>query len=187
MCYASRSIVRGLSTSQANDEPFRIRTASEAEARALLGVIQSSLSHPEGKGRRAGYLAAAQREELLVLERHDPRAHDWKACAFVEWHMRIDDVLTIRDLGTETSPPHAGMVKQLVLELLRSLNPVEALLKVRRDAADWTEILESIAGFEIEGDEYRRPYWINIWKWTRQAAGRPTRGGPRPNPVRGGR
>ena len=119
-----------------------------------------------------------------MLERSDGKTHDWRPCAFVEWHMRVDDVLTIRDAGTETSPPHAGMVKQLVLELLRSLGPAEALLKVRRDAAEWNEILESIAGFVVEGSEYRRPYWINIWKWTRQASARPTRGVPRPAPVR---
>lgn len=101
--------------------------------------------------------------------------------------MRVDDVLTIRDAGTETLPPHPGMVKQLVLELLRSLSPVEAIVKVRRDAADWNEILESIAGFTVEGSEYRRPHWINIWKWTRQAAGRPPRGMPRSAPARRGR
>jgi hypothetical protein len=101
--------------------------------------------------------------------------------------MRVDDVLTIRDIGTETSPPHGGMVKQLVLELIRSLSPVEAFLKVRRDASEWNEILASIAGFEIEGEEYRRPNWINIWKWTRQASARPTRGMQRPAPMRRGR
>jgi hypothetical protein len=147
-------------------------------------VVQSTLSHPEGKGRRTGYKAAAQREELLVLERFDPRVRDWRVCAFVEWHMRVDDVLTIRDAGTETAPPHAGMVKQLVLELLRSLNPVEALIKVRRDATEWNEILDSIAGFAIDGSEYRRPHWINIWKWTRQAAARPVRGAPNAGPRR---
>ena len=157
------------------------------EAAALRGVIESSLSHPEGKGRRAGYRAAAQREELLVLERHDSRARDWRACAFVEWHMRVDDVLTIRDAGTETLPPHPGMVKQLILELLRSLSPAEAIVKVRRDATEWNEILQSIAGFVIEGSEYRRPYWINIWKWSQQAPARPLRGVPRGALIRRGR
>lgn len=93
--------------------------------------------------------------------------------------MRVDDVLTIRDAGTEGQSPHPGMVKQLFLELFRSLAPQEASLKVRVDAGEWNEILRSIAGFSVEGTEYRRPHWFNIWKWSPQAAGRPVRGAPR--------
>ena len=85
--------------------------------------------------------------------------------------MRVDDVLTIRDIGTEGSAPHAGMVKQLILELLRSLSPQEAVAKVRVDTEEWNEILGSIAGFAVEGTEYRRPHWFNVWKWTRQGGG----------------
>lgn len=165
-------------TNEANSEPpYRLRMGSEADAAALSAGIGTSLSHPEGKGRRSGYRAAGQREELLILERYDGRRRSWQACAFIDWHMRVDDVLTIRDVGTEGERPHPGMVKQLLLELFRSLSPIEATAKVRTDAGDWNEILASV-GFSVEGSEYRRPHWFNIRKWTRQAPGRPLRGGP---------
>ncbi|MSQ23467.1 MAG: hypothetical protein EXR58_02790 [Chloroflexi bacterium] len=162
------------------EPPYHIRTGNEKDAVGLRTVIGSTLSRPEGGGRRTGYRAAADREELLVLERYDAHTRDWAACAFVVWHIRVDDVLTIRDAGTEGAKPHPGMVKQLILELLRSLSPVEAIVKVRRDSDEWNEILSEIAGFVVEGGEYRRPYWINIWRWTRQAAVRPARGTARP-------
>lgn len=167
-------------TSQSSGEPpFRIRPAGEADGAVLRSVIGSTLTHPEGKGRRAGYAAAIQRDELLVLERFDTHTKRWESCAFVEWHIRVDDVLTVRDAGTEGASPHPGMIKQLFLELLRSLNPSEAIIKVRSDATAWNEILGEIAGFVVEGTEYSRPHWFNIWRWTRQAAGRQIRGAPR--------
>ena len=89
--------------------------------------------------------------------------------------IRVDDVLTIRDAGTEGELPHSGMVKQLVGELIRSLSPLEANLKVRRDAGDWNEIVAGIPGFELEGSEYRRPHWINVWHWTRESAAQAAR------------
>jgi hypothetical protein len=138
--------------------------------------IESTLSRPEGKGRRGGYAAAAEREELLVMERHDAKTRQWHPCAFVEWHIRVDDVLTIRDAGTEGEIPNRGMVKQLLLELLQSLSPVEAFLKARVDATEWNEIVQSVSGFSVEGTEYRRPHWINIWKWLPVRAARPARG-----------
>jgi hypothetical protein len=156
---------------------YRIRTATSEDGAALRQIAGSTLSHPEGKSRREAYRAATQRGELLVLERFDPRARDWRISAFVDFHMRVDDVVTIHDIGTEGETPHSGMVKQLINELLRSLSPVEAGLKVRADAAQWNEIVASIPGFELDGQpEYRRPYWINVWKWTREAAARATRG-----------
>lgn len=111
-----------------------------------------------------------------MLERYEPKERKWDPCAFVEWHIRVDDVLTLRDLGNSGASPHPGMVKQLVLELLRSLSPVEAFIKVRADATEWNEILQSIAGFALEGSEYRRPAWLNIWKWTPPPARRVPRG-----------
>jgi len=84
-------------------------------------------------------------------------------------------VLTIRDAGTDGEAPHSGMVKQLVGELIRSLSPIEATLKVRRDAGDWNEIIAGIPGFELEGSEYRRPNWINVWHWTRESAAQAAR------------
>jgi len=112
---------------------------------------------------------------VLLLERYDSRARDYRVAAFVDWHIRVDDVLTIRDAGTAGEVPHSGMVKQLIGELIRSLSPVETTLKVRRDAGDWNEIIASIPGFELEGSEYRRPHWINVWRWTRESAAQAAR------------
>jgi hypothetical protein len=149
---------------------FRIREATVEDASAVRDISTATLAHPEGKGRREGYRAAIQRGEILVLERHDSKARDWRIAAFVEFHIRVDDILTIRDIGTEGDAPHSGMIKQLVTELIRSLNPIEVGLKVRADAATWNEVIRSITGFEFEGAEYRRPNWINVWKWTRESA-----------------
>src|SRR5436305_7537326 len=84
----------------------------------------------------------------------------------------MDDVFTMRDYGTEGVSPHVAMIKQLFLELLRSLSPSEAMIKVRADAEQWNEILSEIAGFVVEGTEYSRPHWFNIWRWTRPAVNR---------------
>jgi hypothetical protein len=146
---------------------MRPATLPDLAALRLLGA--TTLSHPDGKGRKEGHRGSTQRGELLLLERYDGRLHDWRIAAFVDWHIRVDDVLTIRDVGTEGERPHSGMVKQLVMELIRSLSPVEATLKVRADAGEWNEIVQSIAGFALEGSEYRRPHWINVWRWTREA------------------
>ncbi len=154
---------------------YRFRAALLEDLPHLRQTANSSLSRPEGRGRRESYRAAAQRGELLVLERYDPRLRDWRICAYVDCHMRVDDVLTIRDAGTEGDGPHSGMIKQLVMELLRSLSPTEVIVKARADATLWNDIFRSIAGFDLEGSEYRRPYWINIWKWSREAAAQAAR------------
>jgi hypothetical protein len=149
---------------------FRIRTATPEDATSVRAIASSTLSHPEGKGRREGYRAAIQRGELLVLERYDSRSRDWRISAFAEFHIRVDDILTIRDIGTEGDAPHSGMIKQLISELIRSLSPLEVGLKVRADAEAWNEVLRSVSGFGLEGSEYRRPHWINVWKWSRESA-----------------
>lgn len=152
---------------------YRMRPATLEDVPALRHIAGPTLSHPEGKGRREGYRAAAQRGELLILERYDAKSRDWRIGAFIDWHMRVDDVLTIRDAGTEGDIPHSGMVKQLMMELIRSLAPAEIVLKVRADASEWNEIVGGVAGFTLERQrEYRRPHWINVWTWTREAAAR---------------
>lgn len=128
-------------------------------------AVGTTISHPDGKGRRGSFSAAAARGELLILERYDSRTRGSQACAFVDWHIRVDDVLTIRDVGTEGDTPQAIMVKQLMLELFRSLSPTEATVKVRGDAAEWNEVIQNLGGFSLEGTEYRRPHWFNLWRW----------------------
>ena len=159
---------------------YRMRPATLQDMAAIRQLGASTLSHPDGKGRKEGHRGAAQRGEILLLERYDSRIRDWRIAGFVDWHIRVDDVLTIRDAGTEGDTPHAGMVKQLVMELIRSLSPIEATLKVRRDAADWNAIIGEISGFTLEGSEYRRPHWINVWQWTRESAAQAARTGRAP-------
>jgi len=164
----------------AEELSYRIRTATLEDVPNVRQTIGAALSHPEGKGRRESYRAPAARGELLVLERYDSKARDYRIAALVDWHMRVDDVLTIRDVATEGDVPHAGMVKHLITELIRSLSPLEIGTKVRADAAQWNDIIRSIPGFTLEGSEYRRPHWINVWKWTRESAAQANR--PRPMP-----
>jgi hypothetical protein len=130
----------------------------------------TTISHPDPKSHRASFTAAAARGELLLLERLDNRTHAWEACAFIDWHIRVDDVLTVRDVGTEGDTPQSTMVKQLFLELIRSLSPVEASVKSRSDAPAWNSVIEEL-GFTLEGTEYRRPHWFSIWRWTPPARG----------------
>jgi hypothetical protein len=152
-----------------------MRPATLQDTAALRQLGASTLAHPDGKGRKEGHRGSAQRGEVLLLERYDAHLRDYRISAFVDWHIRVDDILTIRDAGTDGEVPHSGMVKQLVMELIRSLNPLEATLKVREDAGDWIDIIRGIAGFEVEGREYRRPHWITVWRWTRESAAQASR------------
>lgn len=167
---------------------YRIRSAEPDDLKSL-SAIKVSLAHPEGRTRGGGLRTALQRNELLLLERYDPREKDWIVGGFVEWHMRVDDTMTLRDVGSTGETPHAGIVKHLIGELLRSLSPNAATCVVRRDIEIWNEILASIPGFDIDGPpEYRRPHYYNIWKWSPELAraierqsrrGGPPRGAPR--------
>ena len=154
---------------------FRIRSAEPADL-AALAAIRVSLAHPDGRTRSSGLRTALQRGELMVLERSDPREGGWVIEGFVEWHLRVDDTLTLRDVGSVGEVPHAGIVKHLIGELLRSLSPAGATCVVRRDAAVWNEILAGIPGFFVDGPpEYRRPHYYNIWKWSPELARRAAR------------
>ncbi len=179
--------------SRADELSFRIRAAEPEDLARMRGAVNVSLAHPEGRSRAASLRSAQQRNELMLLERYGAREKDWVIGGFIEWHMRVDDTLTLRDVGSVGETPHAGIVKHLVDELLRSLSPVSATCVVRRDAQVWNEILQSIAGFFVEGPpEYRRPHYYNIWKWSPELAREARRGGrrgggpPRGSPPRRG-
>jgi len=146
--------------------------ASASDVAQLRAEVRYTLTHPDGRGRREGYRAAAERGELLLLVHEDPRAHERRLDGFVEFHMRVDDVLVLRDAGSVGDAPHPAIIKHLIGELLRSLAPVAAVAKLRRDATVWNDLLASIPGFELAGSEYRRPHWINVWEWSREAAAR---------------
>jgi len=143
---------------------YRIRAAEPADAAALRAAIVSTLAHPDASGKRAGYKGAAERGELLLLERNVAKV--WRIEAFAEYHLRLDDSLTIRDIGSAGDPPNAAAVKYLLRNLLQTSRAVGATVKVRQDATAWIEILEDIPGFAVEGREYRRPHYIVIWQWS---------------------
>jgi hypothetical protein len=159
---------------------FRIRAAEPDDLPAVRSAIKTSLAQPEGRGRGTSLRTALQRNELLLLERYDAREKDWVIGGYVEWHMRVDDTLTLRDVGTVGETPHAGVAKHLIGELLRQLSPVSGTCVVRRDAEAWNGILASIPGFFVDGPpEYRRPHYYNIWKWSPELARQAQRGGRR--------
>jgi hypothetical protein len=149
---------------------YRVRTAEASDAKALRDAIGSTLAHPDHQGRRESYLGAASRGDILILERYDRAAHDWQVAGFVECHMRVDDNLSIRDVGTTGDEPQTGVVRYLLDQAFNSFRPVESQVKIRRDAATWLEIFRAIPGFYLEGEEYRRPHYWTIWRWDRQRA-----------------
>ena len=79
-----------------------------------------AFSQPEGRGRGTSLRTALQRNELLLLERYDAREKDWVIGGYVEWHMRVDDTLTLRDVGTVGETPHAGVANACAEELVKA-------------------------------------------------------------------
>jgi hypothetical protein len=163
---------------------YRVRTAEASDAEALRVGIGATLAHPDHQGRRESYRGAAARGDILILERFDRPSQTWQVAGFVECHMRVDDNLSIRDVGTAGDEPQTGVVRYLLDQAFNSFRPVEAQVKIRRDASTWLEIFQAIPGFYREGEEYRRPHYWTIWRWDRQhareAAQPPQQQQPRP-------
>ena len=170
---------------------YRVRTAEASDAAALRAAIGTTLAHPDQQGHRESYSGAAARGDILLLERFDRPGQTWQVAGFIEAHMRVDDNLSIHDIGTTGDAPQTGVVRYLLDQAFNSFRPVESQVKIRRDAAQWLEIFRGIAGFYLEGEEYRRPHYWTIWRWDRQHAredelaaqrgpARPAQGGPRP-------
>src|SRR3984893_13780187 len=159
---------------------YRVRTAEVEDAAALREAIGSTLAHPDHQGRRESYQGAAARGDILVLERYDRQAQHWQLAGFVECHMRVDDNLSIRDVGTTGDEPQTGVVRYLLDQAFNSYRPAGSQVKIRRDATDWLEIFEAIPGFYLEGEEYRRPHYWTISRWDRQHAKEAERQAPRP-------
>jgi len=147
---------------------YRVRTAEAADAAALRQAIGATLAHPDHQGQRESYRGAAARGDILVLERFDRPSHTWQMAGFVECHMRVDDNLSIRDIGTHGDEPQTGVVRYLLDQAFNSFRPAAAQVKIRRDATAWLEIFRAIPGFYLEGEEYRRPHYWTIWRWDRQ-------------------
>src|SRR5258708_3601821 len=169
---------------------YRVRTAEAGDAKALRDAIGSTLAHPDHQGRRESYTGAAARGDILILERYDRAAQHWDIAGFVECHMRVDDNLSIRDVGTTGDEPQTGVVRYLLDQAFNSFRPVEAQVKIRRDASTWLEIFQAIPGFYLEGGEYRRPHYSTISRSERQRAKeaeqaqRPAQQAERPRPPR---
>jgi hypothetical protein len=170
---------------------YRVRTAEASDAAALRAAIGTTLAHPDHQGHRESYSGAAGRGDILLLERFDRPSQNWLVAGFIEAHMRVDDNLSIHDIGTTGDAPQTGVVRYLLDQAFNSFRPVESQVKIRRDAAQWLEIFRAIPGFYLEGEEYRRPHYWTIWRWDRQRAredelaaqrgpARPAQTGPRP-------
>jgi hypothetical protein len=158
---------------------YRVRTAEASDAPALRESIGSTLAHPDHQGRRESYTGAASRGDILILEHYDRAGQQWQVAGFVECHMRVDDNLSIRDVGTTGDQPQTGVVRYLLDQAFNSFRPVGSQVKIRRDATNWLEIFQAIPGFYLEGEEYRRPHYWTIWRWDRQKAKEADRPGPR--------
>ena len=162
---------------------YRVRTAEAADDAALREAIRTTLAHPDAGSHRESYRGAASRGDILVLERFDRQSHAWHVAGFVECHMRVDDSLSIRDIGTTGDEPQNGVVRYLLDQAFNSFRPSGAQVKIRRDARAWLDIFDSIPGFYIEGEEYRRPHYWSIWRWDREHARQveQSKGSPRPH------
>src|SRR5579883_3086257 len=123
---------------------------------------------PRGKPLRKRYEDAVQRHEMLVVTRFDPRERTEVIAGFVEWHTKVDGTITIRDAGTVGTEPQPGILRQLIRSLLHMFEPPSATVKVRADLPVWNTVFQQIPGFLPVGREYSRPYWRNIWEWTRE-------------------
>lgn len=160
----SRSQETG-STVQDDSLPYRMRHAEPTDDAALRASIGTLLAHPDQHGKRESYKGAAGRGNLLLLEHFDRQQREWQIAGFVEFNMRVDDTLTIRDLGNAGEAPQVGVVRSLLDELFRSFRPDAAQVKIRADADRWLDIFRAIPGFELEGQEYRRPHYWTVWRW----------------------
>jgi hypothetical protein len=149
---------------------YRVRTAEAADAAALREAIGATLAHPDAHGRRESYGGAASRGDILLLEHFDRTTHVWQVAGFVECHLRVDDNLSIHDVGTTGDQPQTGVVRYLLDQAFNAFRPVESQVKIRRDATTWLEIFRNIPGFYREGEEYRRPHYWTIWRWNRERA-----------------
>ena len=145
---------------------IQLRMATAEDVSQIKQNVHVSLANPEGRPQRKRYQDAADRRELLVLVRFDTKERIERVVGFIEWHSRVDNGVTIRDLGTAGDEPLPGILKRLLREMLSLLAPPMATVKLREDLAFWNAIFEETTGFVIEGREYSRPYWRRIWTWS---------------------
>ncbi|MCL4459208.1 MAG: hypothetical protein M1136_10285 [Chloroflexi bacterium] len=142
---------------------YRIRLATLEDIEDIKKEIHCTLASPEGKVLRKHYEGAVLRREMLVLERYDPKERGCKVNGFLEWRTRVDGTVAIKDAGSVGDEPHPVIIKRLVRELLHLFWPPAVTVKIRSDLTAWNNIFQELPGFHLEGSEYSRPYWKNIW------------------------
>jgi len=165
---------------------YQLRLATPSDTERIRRDIHFTLANPEGKVQRKRYLDAIQRQEILVVARYDAREQGDEIAGFLEWHGKVDGTITIRDAGTIGTEPQLGTLRRLIRELLHMYDPSSASVKVRADLQVWNDVFQQVPGFVLSGREYSRPYWRNIWEWTRETertATRPLDGGRRRRPT----
>jgi hypothetical protein len=147
---------------------YQLRLAVPSDVDKIRRDIRYTLANPEGKLQRKRYEDAVQRHEILVVAHSEPREQKDEITGFLEWHSKVDGAITIRDAGTMGTEPHLGTLRRLLRELLQMFEPPVASVKVRADLPAWNEVFQQVPGFLLNGKEYSRPYWRNIWEWTRE-------------------
>jgi hypothetical protein len=153
------------------DVGFSLRAASLDDQPEIRSRVTVTLNHPEGGARPPSLRGSIERGEVLLLEFFDPRERQTRIGGFIEYRLRVDDSLTIREIGVEEGPSQTAIAKHLLNGVLDSVRPVAATVKILRDASFWNEILATIVGFQIEGPpEYSRRHYFNVWEWRRERA-----------------
>ena len=155
---------------------YQLRLAVPSDVEKIRRDIRFTLANPEGKVQRKRYEDAVQRSELLVVARHDVKERTDEVAGFLEWHTKVDGGITIRDAGTTGEEPSLGTLRRLIRELLNMFEPPAASVKVRSEQEAWNAVFQQLPGFHFVGREFSRPYWRNIYEWTREnerAAQRP--------------
>jgi hypothetical protein len=147
---------------------YQLRLAVPSDVDKIRRDIRFTLANPEGKAQRKQYGDAVERNEVLVVAHRDSREQTDEIAGFLEWHTKVDGAITIRDAGTTGDEPHLGTLRRLIRELLSMFDPPSASVKVRADLTAWNEVFQQVPGFLPTGREYSRPYWRNIWEWTRE-------------------
>ena len=173
---------------------YRVRTAEAGDATLSSGHHDDAGASrpsrpPRELWRRAG------RGDILVLERYDRPAHEWHVAGFIECHMRVDDNLSIRDVGTTGDEPQTGVVRYLLDQAFNSFGPAGRRSRsAATHAPGWTSSVASPASISKARSTADRTTG-RIWRWDRQharrsraagaAAGRATAAArPRPRPPR---
>jgi hypothetical protein len=145
---------------------YNIRLATPEDVDQLKRNIKITMMNPEGRSQRKKYDDAVMRNEVLVLTHLDTRTRTDRVEAFLEWHTKIDGTVTIRDAGAIGDEPSPNIIRRLVRELLNIVRPHAATVKVISEQAAWNSVFEDIPGFVMEGREFSRPHWRNVWSWS---------------------